>query len=128
MRAVIGTEVHPNLNLEGMIGMGITDGSTRVGNVTIKSEVDHFWGLYVKPKVALSPDLELFGRLGYASSKVSASIPGYVVSESGYSVSYAVGLNFKVSESTSLNADYTSYYSKDGVKANGFTVGMGFKF
>ena len=128
LRAVIGAEVHPNVNLEGMVGMGITDGSTRVGSITVKSEVDQFWGFYVKPKVALTPDIELFGRLGFASSKISASVPGFSLSDSGSSVSYGIGMNFKVSQSTSLNADYMSYYSKDGVKANGFTVGLGLKF
>lgn len=128
LRAVIGTEVHPNLNLEGMIGVGITDGNTRVGNVTIKSEVDHFWGLYVKPKVALTPDVELFGRVGYASSKVTASVPGYALSDSGNSMSYGAGVSFKVAQTTNVIADYMSYYSKNGVKATGFTVGLGFKF
>ena len=128
LRAVIGTEINPNVNLEAMIGVGITDGSTRISNVTVTSQVDRFWGLYVRPKVMLSPDVELFGRVGYASSKVTASIPGYALSDSGNSMSYGAGVSFKVAQNTSLVADYMSYYSKDGVKATGFSVGLGFKF
>jgi len=128
LRAVIGTEIHPNVNLEGMIGVGVTDGTTRVGNVTVTSQVDQFWGLYVRPKVMLSPDVELFGRVGYASSKITASVPGYALSDSGNSVSYGAGVSFKVAQNTSVVADYMSYYSKNGVKATGFTVGLGFKF
>jgi len=128
LRAVVGTEIHPNLNVEGMLGVGIKDGSTRVSNVNISSQVDRFWGVYLKPKVMLTPDIELFGRVGYASSKVTASVPGYAISDSGNSMSYGVGLNFKVAANTTLNADFMSYYDKNGVKATGLTVGVGFKF
>lgn len=128
LRAVIGTEIHPNINLEGMVGVGVTDGSTRISNITVSSQVDRTWGLYVRPKVMISPEVELFGRVGYASSKVTVSVPGYAGSGSGNSASYGAGASFKVKQNTSVVVDYMSYYSKDGVKATGLSLGLGFKF
>lgn len=130
LRALIGTEVHPNLNLEGMLGLGIVDGSTTISNIRVASHVDRVWGLYVRPKAMLTPDLELFGRVGYASSKLTLSLPGYGFSStgSGGSLSYGAGLSFKVAPKTSLALDYMSYYNKNGAQATGFTVGVGYKF
>lgn len=128
LRAVIGTEIHPNANLEAMLGFGITEGTTSIRNVTVTSKVDRFWGLYVRPKVMISPEVELFGRLGYASSKITVSVPGFALSDSGSSLSYGAGVSFKVAQNTSIVADYMSYYSKDGVKATGLSLGLGFKF
>ncbi len=125
---MIGTEINPNVNLEAMLGVGITDGTTTISNVSVNSQVDRFWGLYVRPKVMVSPEVELFGRVGYASSKITVSIPGFALSDSGNSVSYGAGVSFKAAQNTSIVADYMSYYSKDGVKATGLSLGLGFKF
>lgn len=130
LRATLGYELNPNVALEAMAGLGVSDGATSVGGIKLTGEVDHMVGLFVKPKVAVSPDLDLFGRVGFVRSKVTASIPvaGLTESDSQTDLSYGVGVSYSISKTTSLTADYMSYYNKDGVKANGFTVGVGFKF
>lgn len=130
LRGVVGYEVNPNLAIEGMVGLGVGDDSTTLAGVKLVGEVDHMIGLYLKPKMAVSPDLELFARAGFVRSKVTASAPAYGVSasESQSDLSYGVGMSYSINKTTALNVDYMSYYNKDGVKANGFTVGVGFKF
>lgn len=130
LRGVVGYEVNPNFAIEGMVGFGVSDDTVTVSGFKVAGEVDHMIGLFVKPKVAVSPDLELFARAGFVRTKVTASLSGFGLSasDSQSDVSYGVGLAYSISKGTSLNLDYMSYYNKDGVKANGVTLGVGFKF
>lgn len=130
LRGVLGYELHPNVAIEGMVGLGVSDGSTTFSGVKLVGEVDHMMGLYVKPKVAVSPDLELFARVGFMRSKVTGSAPSFGVTGSATEsdASYGLGARYSFSKTTALVVDYMSYYSKDGEKANGLTIGLGFKF
>jgi opacity protein-like surface antigen len=128
VRAIVGTEVNPNLNVEGMLGFGISDDTVSIQNVRVTGEISNAWGIFLKPKATIAPNLELFGRVGYVKTKVTASVPGYAVSDTGGDLAYGAGLSYKISDTTSLNADYMSYYNKDGVKGTGFTIGLGLRF
>ena len=128
LRALIGTEVHPNLAIEGMFGFGIADDSVRIGSSNVKGEIDSTWGVFIKPKLALTPDLDAFVRLGYAKTKLSVSVPGYRISDTGGDISYGVGASSKLSKQVSANVDYMSYYNKDNVKGTGLTLGLGLNF
>lgn len=130
LRGMLGYEVNPNLAVEGMLGLGVSDGSTTVSGVRVTGEVDHMIGLYLKPKVTVTPELELFARAGIVRNKVTASVPAAVWtgSDTQSDVSYGLGLAYSINKTTSLVVDCMSYYSKDGVKGNGVTVGVGFKF
>lgn len=128
LRAIVGTEVHPNLAVEGMVGFGMTDDSTTIGGVRVTGEIDHMWGLFVKPKASVAPGLDVFARLGYAKTKIAVSVPGYRITGSDGDMAYGLGASYKLTENFSANVDYMSYYNKDGVKGAGFTVGLGFKF
>lgn len=128
IRAMVGTEVHANLAVEGMFGLGLSDDTIRIGSVNVSGEINNAWGLFLKPKVALGSNLEAFGRLGYAKTKMSISAPGFRVTDSGGDFSYGVGLSYKVTKEVSANVDYMSYYDKNGVKATGMSFGLGFGF
>lgn len=128
LRAIVGVDVHPNLAVEGMLGFGISDDTVTIRGVNVKTEIDNAWGVFLKPKTAVTPDLDLFARLGYVKAKVSASVPGYSASDSGGDMAYGLGLSYKLSDKMSLNADYMSYYNKNDVKGTGFTVGLGIRF
>ncbi len=90
------------------------------------------FGIYVKPKVMLANSFELFGRLGYADTRLraSANVAGFSASgsSSGSSVSYGLGANFNIAPRAYVGVDYMSYYKKDDVKINGVTVSVGYRF
>ena len=79
---------------------------------------------------ALPICVELFARLGYADSKVKLKVPSLdaSASDSDNDFSFGLGLNYAFSRNVYMSADYMSYYNKDGVKADGFTLGVGYKF
>ncbi len=128
IRAIGGVDVHPNFAVEGMLAIGATNDTVRIQNVNLTGEIDNAYGIFLKPKATLAPNLEVFGRLGYVKTKISASIPGYAISDTGSDTAYGLGVSYKFSESLSLNADYMSYYNKNAVKGTGFTVGLGMRF
>lgn len=128
VRVILGGNLMENLAIDGMAGFGANDGSLTISGVTIKGHVDSFYGVYLKPKAKLSESIEVFGRIGYANSKLTASAPGIAISASGSDVSYGVGGSVKVAKNMSLNLDYMSYYNKNGTSVNGITLGLGFNF
>lgn len=132
LRGFLGYELNPNLAVEGMVAFGMSDATVKVNGVSatgVKLEIDNAFGLYLKPKAKLNDQVEIFGRVGFARVKGTISAAGFgSESDSDSSFSYGAGLSYAINPTTSLNADYMQYRSKDGFKVNGFTFGVGFKF
>lgn len=125
LTGVVGYGVHPNLAVEGMLAFGVND--DKVGGA--KVELEHAYGLFAKPRVMLSPNFELFGRLGYVESKLKTSAPGYRSLRGGDGDwAYGVGANYYFDRNSYLGANYLRSYDKDGVTADGLTIGVGMKF
>ena len=130
LRGILGYELNPNLAVEGMVAFGMSDATVKVNGVSatgVKLGIDNAVGLYLKPKTKLNDQVELFGRVGFVKGKISvAGFSSETDSESSFS--YGAGFSYAINPTTSLNADYMQYLSKNGFKVNGFTFGVGFKF
>ena len=121
---VIGYGVHENLALEGFLAFGVND--DRIG--ATKVELEHAYGVFAKPRVMLSPNFELYGRLGYVESKAKGSNNLGSLSDSDGDWAYGIGGNYYFNPKTYLGVSYTRFYDKDHVQADGLTVGVGMKF
>ena len=131
IRGIFGYEINPNFAVEGLVAFGMSDDDVKLnGNTVARSnfKVDNVFGIYAKPKVKLTPELEGFVRAGFAQSKGTASLNGQSSSASESGFSYGLGLNYALNKTTSLNVDYMSYLDKNESKATGFTFGVGYKF
>lgn len=128
LRGIVGYGFHPNFAVEGMLGFGIKDDTVNAGGVAIDVKVERALGVFLKPRFNATPELELFARVGFADFKVKASAGGASASSSDSDTAYGVGLNYKLTSSVSLGLDYMRYYSKDGEKVSGYTLGVGFSF
>ncbi|MEN9904393.1 MAG: hypothetical protein RLZZ555_958 [Pseudomonadota bacterium] len=117
---IIGYGVHENLAVEGMLGLGVKD-DTLAG---LKAELEHNYGIFVKPRVMLSPDFELFGRLGYLEHKTKLG----GISDTDGDWAYGLGANYYFKPNAYGTLSYMRLYDKDGEKANGLTLGLGMKF
>ncbi len=125
LTGTVGYGVHPNLAVEGMLAFGIQD--DKIGSA--KVELEHSYGLFAKPRVMLSPNFELFGRLGYVESKLKASAAGYrSLTDTDGDWAYGVGGNYYFDRNSYLSANYLRFYDKDNVKGDGFSIGVGMKF
>lgn len=136
VRGTLGFNVNPYLAVEGMLGFGAQKDSSN-GNfggvpINVETDVRHMFGLYVKPKVMLGQNLELFGRLGYTDTRLrsSAAIPGFNTTDtsSGSDWSYGLGANFNFMPQAYVGVDYMRYYNKNDVKLDGVTLSVGYRF
>lgn len=130
LRAIPEYEAHPNVAFEGMLGFGLVDGTLRASGYTFKGKVDSTIGLIVRPKVDVSPALEIYGRLGFAKSSVTGSAVGFsrALSSSDSDLVYGAGASFRLSPTLSIVGDYMTYYNKNGVTAGGVSVGLRTQF
>ena len=130
LRLVAGMDVHPNLSVEGLAAFGVKagDGKNSSGAAT-EVKLTSVVGLYVKPKMDVSPELQLFGRLGFASTNHSDKIgTAAAKSKTDSGVSYGLGASYRISGNTSVGLDYMSYYDRKNTSINGVTVSVGYRF
>ena len=102
------------MSIAGLVGLGLQSDDVRVGSASLKGKVDNIAGVFVKPKVMLGDTVELFGRAGVATTKVSASAGSLSISDRGTSFAYGGGASFALTPALSINADYMRYYDRKG--------------
>ena len=135
---IVGYDLHPNLAIEGAIGLGLGSGSSSVTDIdtnttyNIKTKIKSSYGVYLKPRYQISDELEVFARVGYLKSKFENSISLGNISASESisegSTAWALGGNYKLNSNLYLTAAYNQLHSKDGVKVKGLNFGVGSKF
>lgn len=117
LRGTVGYEVHPQVAIEAMLGLGIGGGTPKI---------NHTAGVFVKPKLlGFGEQLELFGRLGYAHTKVTTANG---TTEKSGSLAYGLGASYRFNDLASVNLDYMTYRKKGGVTVGGVTAGVGIRF
>lgn len=124
IRGIVGWDLHPYVALEAMLAGGAGDDS-KLG-ATVK--VSRSYGLYVKPKFAINDQFEVFGRLGFADSKIKVSGPIATATGKDSSFSWGVGAAYNFNKQVYGAVDYMSYYDKDTTKIDGVTLSVGYRF
>jgi opacity protein-like surface antigen len=89
LRGIIGYNFHPYFAGEAMLSLGTSSDS----DLGVDAKVKHAYGLFIKPKYDFN-NFEVFGRLGWARTKVDVSVPGFSASGSDSDFAYGVGVNF----------------------------------
>jgi outer membrane autotransporter protein len=128
LRGIVGYQINPYVSVEGMLGFGVSDRNDNFVGIPVKSKIDHTYGVFVKPQFQINDSIGIFARAGYARTKVSIEEPGYSESDTHGSFAYGVGATYNLTPQLSLNLDYMSYYDKNNAKANGPSIGVGYKF
>ena len=126
--AIVGYKFHPNVSGEAFLGTGTSTENVTVGGVTVGSEIGNSYGLFVKPHMMLTDQVELFGRLGYVSTELEISAGGFSDSDSDSSFAYGAGANYHFTDTFYGQFAYTSFYDKDNETISGYTLGVGMKF
>jgi outer membrane protein W len=136
LRAVLGQKIHPNLSVEGMLGMGLGDDTKTavVSNITAKStvKVSNFMGAYLRAHTYLTPELEVFGRAGVARMTMRATVVAGNMSEktdfTDNSFSYGLGMNYNLNKTTYVGLDVTRYNTDGKSKVQGVALTAGYRF
>lgn len=128
IRLVSGFDFHPYMGLEALFSASTSDGKATINNVNGTVKINNNWGLYLKPKYDITPQIEVFGRVGFASTNLSAS--GSLASADGTNQSgaYGLGVRLKFNKSIGINVDYMTYMKADKTEVKGATIGLGYRF
>ncbi len=128
---VIGYEFHPNLALEGMAATNVDSDVIRFNGTDVPGtslKVNRAYGVFIKPKIMLTPEWELFGRVGWVENKTTGQVGSYSITDKDHDVAYGLGLNYHFSKTSYGALSYNNFYDKDGVKTRGAMLSVGMKF
>jgi hypothetical protein len=124
----LGMNLDKNFSTEFMVGTTIADAKIQVSGVPVTLKYENIYGLYLKGKAEIAPNLDVYGRLGYIHGTASASALGVSASTSNDDFSYGVGAQYSFSPTVYGTLDYMSYFRKNGTTAAGPSLGVGVKF
>jgi hypothetical protein len=85
-------------------------------------------GVFNKPGVKVTENVELFARLGYLRTKLELSAGGMSVSDSDTGAAYGLGVNLNLTKTSYVQANWMSYYKEDGLKAQGVALAYGVRY
>jgi len=129
VRLVLGMDVHENLAVEGLYATDTTDPTVTIGTYSSATNWASTYGVYAKPNIDVSKDVNLFARVGYAVSSLTASPTSTRTRQlSSDSISYGLGASYRITKSVSINGDYMVYYQGSPSVVSGYTLGLGFNF
>ena len=136
VRAIVGQQFSPNWAVEGMLGLGMDDDTKTVvvDNISAKATVkmNNFMGVYLRANTHLTPDLEVFGRAGFARMNLRTTVVAGNMSErtnfTDNSFSYGVGMNYNLNKTTYLGLDWMRYNTDGKSKVEGVALTAGYRF
>ena len=117
-----------NLALETRVGTGTSVDTVYVGATPVDVEIDSLVGVYGVGHLPLSSYSSVYGLVGYSRGQITATVPGYSVTDSDSGMSFGFGADIGLNRATSLNVDYTQYLDGTDYDVSAMTVGMTFKF
>lgn len=128
--AAIGYAVHPNLALEAYFGFGAgKDKVSAAGaNTATDMKAGTMVGLFLRPRLAIGDRIELFGRAGWAFSRLTLSGAGVSESDSDDDFGLGFGANYNISPSSYLQVSWTQFYNNKDTTIRGLGVAYGLRF
>lgn len=119
-----GYKVMKHLAIEAQLGAGVTDDKVTVDGSQVTLKNKEFYGVYLRPYLPVSDTIELYGRVGYFSGKLSASGNSVSDTDRKNDMAYGIGAAFALSKSMSATIEYNQWFDKDDIKVSGFGIGI----
>ena len=113
LQARVGARFGKYVGIEGELGAGVKNDKTTVSGVDVKVEPQHQAAVYGVGYLPLAPNIDLFARVGYGTSKTKVSAAGSSVSDDSDSWNYGVGGQYFFNDKNGVRADYTRYDLRD---------------
>lgn len=119
-RFLFGNDLNKNLGLEALYTANTTK-DARTGYDASYSGL----GVFLKPKMALSDNTQVFARAGLMRVDIRASAGG---THTGTDKAWGVGFQTHFTKSMYGQLDYMHSYDRDGYAAKGYTLSVGSRF
>ncbi|MFP5448042.1 MAG: porin family protein [Alphaproteobacteria bacterium] len=125
----LGAKLSPYFGVEGELAAGVKDDSITVGGVNADVELNHSAAIYGVGFLPVSPNADLFARVGYGTTEAEVSAVGASAKADGESWNYGVGGRYFIDANNGFRADYTRQeFQDDGGSADVWAVGYVRKF
>ncbi|MFA4893926.1 porin family protein [Brevundimonas sp.] len=95
------------VGVEGEASFGVKDDEITVGGITGDLSHEYDAAAYVVGVLPVTPNFELFGRVGYGTTQIKADVAGFSATEDGESVNYGAGANYFFDGRNGVRADWT---------------------
>ncbi len=122
-RLTVGKDINENLSVEAMYAASISNGNSLGTDVSADA-----YGIFLKPKMEVAKDAEVFARVGWVHVNEQEKAGGVSRSFSDSGAAYGFGIQSKFTNNFYGQLDYMNYYDKDAKSAKGFTVSIGTSF
>lgn len=129
---IVGYGLNSNYSVEGLLGTGLGGADVKLNGASqahpVTSRLDQVVGVYVRGKKDLNEDASVFVRLGWNEWRTTASNNLGSASSTLSDWAYGVGLNYRINQSMYVTGSWMNVYNKDSVKADGWSVGLGYRY
>ena len=120
LRFLLGTDLNKGMGLEALY-ITTTSKDSRPGyDASVRG-----FGIFLKPKMALTESTEVFARVGAMRAEITGGTGG---SHTGTDFAYGLGIQTNFTKTVYGQVDYMHSYEKDGVSAKGYTLSLGTRF
>ena len=103
----LNAKVTRYIGVEGEASFGVKDDDVSFGGVTGDLSHEYDAAAYVVGTLPISPNFEVFGRIGYGTTQIKTDVAGFSATEDGESVNYGVGANYFFDGRNGVRADWT---------------------
>ncbi len=126
-RFTVGNVVMENLAVEASYLVGMSS-DTWSDYSSVSTKVKDAYSLAVRPFVNVTPELEVFGRVGKSRSTVEATAGNTTISSKSTDTIYGLGVAYSLTKDAKAVLDYTVSPEKDSSKVSriGFGVRVNF--
>ncbi|MDO8911389.1 MAG: porin family protein [Phenylobacterium sp.] len=125
----VGARFGQYLGVEGELAAGVKEDSVNVAGTSVDVKLQHQAAIYGVGYLPVSPQADLFARVGYGTSKIKASAAGASAADDGESWNYGVGGQYFLDDKNGVRLDYTRHDFKDASEnADVWAIGYTRKF
>ena len=103
----LNAKVSRFIGFEGEASVGVKDEDVSFGGLDGTLEHEYDAAAYVVGTLPISPNFEVFGRVGYGTTSIKTDVAGFSASEDGESVNYGAGANYFFDGRNGVRADWT---------------------
>jgi Outer membrane protein beta-barrel domain len=126
-RLVVGREIDQTFSVEGSYMASVSDDTVSVGNTNVGVGLSSY-GVYLKSNLISFKQMNLFGRLGYAHTRLTSTDGRWLGDSEDNSLSYGLGMQASLNKDWHFQSGYTVFSNKDGSKVKGFGLSLGYQF
>ena len=121
----LGYRLHPNWAVEGEVSFGTNDEDVVPGTSVKLDNQEAIYGVGILP---VTPQLDLFARVGYGRTELKVDGPGFTGSGDDNSWNYGAGAQWMFDDKNGIRGDYTKHDFDGGGDADSWSVSYVRKF